>query len=67
MTRCLSSTDSDKVAGGREAGITQGGSSHAVRKTGRLDTLPLEAQVVAKKNQSNLLALMLVIHDHSYI
>lgn len=48
MTRCLSSTDSGKAVGGRGAGTTQGGSSHAVRKTGRLDTLQPGAPVFAK-------------------
>lgn len=51
MTSCLSSKGSDKAAaGGREEGITPGGSIHADQKTGRQGILPPGAPEVAKKS-----------------
>lgn len=48
MTSCLSSKGSDKAAaGGREEGITPGGSIHADQKTGRQGILPPGAPEVA--------------------
>lgn len=50
MTSCLSSKGSGKAAaGGREEGITPGGSTHADQKTGRQGILPPGAPEVAKK------------------
>lgn len=50
MTSCLSSKGSDKAAaGGREEGITPGGSTHADQKTGRQGILPPGAPEFAKK------------------
>lgn len=52
MTSCLSSKGSGKAAaGGREEGITPGGSTHADQKTGRQGILPPGALEVAMKNQ----------------
>lgn len=51
MTSCLSSKGSGKAAaGGREEGITPGGSTHADQKTGRQGILPPGAPEVAKKS-----------------
>lgn len=59
MTSCLSSKGSDKAAaGGREEGITPGGSTHADQKTGRQGILQPGAPEVAMKNQSSWVDLI---------
>lgn len=55
MTSCLSSKGSGKAAaGGREEGITPGGSTHADQKTGRQGILQPGAPELAKKKSIKL-------------
>lgn len=59
MTSCLSSKGSDKAAaGGREEGITPGGSTHADQKTGTQGILPPGAPEFAKKKSIELVDLI---------